>query len=188
MGFEFKTLHLGETEHYVWQRDTGNLLIVVIDDQCGIARANPEEVTILDETILPLLREYACSWEDTRAIGFFRLMGSEPGAKQVLDFIREWLSEVTTPNIQEYFLVDALYGSGVAVGTTSTIIGLSELYPHDHTNRIAYLTKGTSSILGGLPTGYKIFLKGNEADWAQRHNALSPELMSFFGLSSDFPP
>ena len=71
MGFKFKTLHLGETEHYVWQQNTGNLVIVVIDDQCQVAVADPDKVLILDQTILPVLRKHACGWAETRAIGFF---------------------------------------------------------------------------------------------------------------------
>ena len=179
MSFNHKILSLGETEHYVWQRDSGNLVVVVIDDQCGLAMADPERVTILDETILPLLREHVCNWEATKAIGFFRLMATPTNAEQVLTLIQDWLDEITDCSSQTRFLVDALYGGGVQEGTRHTILQLTE--QEDSRDHIAYLTKGTTAALAGLPGGYRIFLKGDEAGWVQRHDELSPELLAFLG-------
>ena len=183
MNFNHETLYLGRIRNYVWHRDTGNLVVVVIDDQCGLALANLEDVAILDETILPILREHACSWEDTRAIGFFRLMARETHAEEVLEFIQEWLNKINRgADTRVCFLVDALYGEeGVSTGARCTINTLTNTYSYPKHN-IAYLTKGTIAALAELPSGYAIFLKGNEADWAQRHDELSPELMSFFGF------
>ena len=181
MGFKFKTLYLGETEHYVWQRDIGNLVIVVIDDQCGIALADPDKVLILDQAVLPLLRKHVCSWEDTRAIGFFRLMGSKTGADKVLEFIHQkWLDEISDSDTRVYFLVDVLYGDGVGVAIPHIIEKLAKSYLYPQAN-IAYLTRGGTPVLVSLPSGYTIFQKGDEAGWAQTHKNLSPELMSFFG-------
>ena len=77
MGFTKKTLALRNTEHLVWQRDPleGNLVIVVIDDECRYARADSDKVLILDQAIFPQLREHVCSWEETRSIGFFPTYG-----------------------------------------------------------------------------------------------------------------
>lgn len=185
MNFNDKTLETDNVEHYVWQRDTGDLVVVVIDDQCGLARANSDEVNILHEAILPLLREHACSWEETKAIGFFRLMAMPDDADKLLKLIQDWLNEITDFSSKIRFLVDALYGRGVYLGTKRIITQLTDpdpdsdlvSYPKED---IAYLTKGTiATISNQLPRGYKIFLKGNEAKSAQDDEKLSPKLMSF---------
>ena len=188
MSFEHEELRLGRVTNFVWERDPlmGNLVIVVIDDQCQLAMANPEnsdEVPILEAAALSRLREYACSWEKTRAIGFFRLMASVDNADKVLELIHKWLDKITDSDTQVYFLVDALYSDAkVGVAVPHIMRELTELYPPR--NRIAYLTKGGNPVLGDLPPGYTIFQKGSVADWAQRHEELSPDMMSFFGLTS----
>ena len=163
------------------------LLLVVIDDQCGLARANSDEVRILQEAILPLLREHACNWAETKAIGFFRLMAMPDDADKVLECMQDWLNEVTDSSSEVRFLVDALYGRGVYLGTKRIITQLtnpdpgSDLGPYPKKD-IAYLTKGTiATILKELPRGYEIFLKGNEAKSAQDDGKLSPETYVIFG-------
>ena len=180
MGFTKETLALGKTKHLVWQRDPleGNLVIVVIDDECGFARADSDKVLILGNAIFSQLREHVCSWEETRAIGFFLLMDTVKRADEVLELIHKWLDKVATPDTRVYFLVDALFGGGVGVATNPTVEQLTELYPQDH---IAYLTKAGHPVLVSLLPGYEIFQKGDEADWAQRHYELSPKLRAFFG-------
>ena len=113
MNFNTDTLETDNVEHYVWQRDTGNLVIVVIDDQCGLARADSNQLRILHEAILPLLREHVCKWEETKAIGFFRLMAMTDDADKVLECIQDWLNELKGCSYEKRFLVDALYGRGV---------------------------------------------------------------------------
>ena len=109
-------------------------------------------------------------------------MGSKTGADAVLELIQGWLDEITDCPSQTRFLVDALYGEGVHEGTGHIIKQLTMSYPMQH---IAYLTKGTTAALVGLPAGYRIFLKGDEAGWVQRHDELSPELLKFLGRSSE---
>ena len=180
MGFTKKTLALRNTEHLVWQRDPleGNLVIVVIDDECRYARADSDKVLILDQAIFPQLREHVCSWEETRSIGFFLLMDTVERADEVLDLIQKWLDKVTTPDTQVYFLVDALYGDGVGVATNHTVEQLTKSYPQNH---IAYLTKAGRPGIIDLLEGYEIFQKGDEAKDAQGLYELSPKLRSFFG-------
>ena len=183
MGLNLRTLHLGRTKHFVWEREllTGNLVIVVIDDECQVAVADPDDVLILDQAVLPHLRKHACSWEETRAIGFFRLMGSKAGAAEVLEFIhKRWLDKITDSDTQVYFLVDILYGDGVGVAVPHIMEKLTKSYLYPQAC-IAYLTRGGNSVLVDLPDVCTTFLKGDEAGWAQTHKSLSPKLMSFFG-------
>ena len=46
--FNHRTISMGRIENYVWERDHqgGNLVIVVIDDECGYARQNPDNLWI----------------------------------------------------------------------------------------------------------------------------------------------
>ena len=183
--FNHRVISLGRVENHVWERDPleGNLVIVVIDDECGYACLNSDNLLDPQLAILPLLREVACSWEETRAIGFFRLMDTTNSADKVLKLIDEWLDEITEPDTQVRFLVDDLYGHGVATGSLHTIKELSKSYLQNH---IAYLTR--AGALVSLP-GYKLFGKAQQADYVldRRRRNLRPEqfhpdMMSFLDM------
>ena len=187
MSFTSETRYIGRIPHFVWYRDTGNLVIVVIDDECGYACQNPDNLLDPQLAILPLLREVACSWEETRAIGFFRLMDTRSSADKVLELIDEWLDEITEPDTRVYFLVDALYGPGFGVASNHTIERLtsSYSYPKDH---IAYLTRAGAGPVDFL-SGYKQFRKAQQADYVldRRRRNLRPEqfrpdMMSFLDM------
>ena len=178
MEFDFKTLFLGFTEHYVWHRDTGNLVIIVIDDECGVACKNSDNLLDPQLAILPQLREVVCMWSETRAIGFFRLMDTTQDADEVLQLIHEWLKAITFSDTQVCFLVDFLYGGTVSVASNHTIKELTCLYPQ---NPIAYLTRAGASPTVPLLPGYTVFQKAQHADYVLQHGKFRPDLMSFFG-------
>lgn len=177
--FNHKVIRVGRVENHVWEREplSGNLVIVVIDDECGFARIPSDKVLAAHVQIFPLLREYACSWDETRAIGFFHLMNKSEHADRILDVMHtEWLNELTEEGLRVYFFVDDLYAGSVSVASNHTIERLrsSYSYPQDH---IAYLTEAGVHV--HLLKGYPIFRKGDEAAWAQRCDEFSPQLMSF---------
>ena len=180
MCFEYNKLVIkgGRASHHVWQRDplAGNRVIVVIDDECGVARQNSKDVLDPQLSILPLLRETACQWQETRAIGFFRLMGTKDGADKVLKLVDEWLEDITDSNTQIYFLVDLLYGQGIAVAANYTIEKLTTSYPEE---RIAYLTR--AAAFATLLSGYKAFQKAQQAEYIIQHGKFRSDLMSFLG-------
>ena len=194
MCFEYNKLVIkgGRASHHVWQRDplAGNRVIVVIDDECGVARQNSKDILDPQLSILPLLRETACQWQETRAIGFFRLMGTKDGADKVLKLIDEWLEGITDSNTQIYFLVDLLYGQGIAVAANHMIEKLTSSYSHSE-ERIAYLTRAAarksdvenedeSTML--LP-GYKAFRKAPLADYTiEKTGKFRPDLMKFLDM------
>ena len=180
MEFKFKTLYLGETEHYVWQRDMGNLVIVVIDDPCQVAVADPDDILILDQTILPVLRKHICSWAETRAIGFFRLMGSKTGANAVLEFIhQEWLNKIIDSDTQVYFLVDVLYGDGIGVAVPHIIEKIDKIVFIPQSLHCLSYQRREFCIVVNLPDVCTTFLKGDEAGWAQTHKISVRNLCHF---------
>ena len=71
--FYHRTINVGHIENYVWEQEPqgGNVVIVVIDDECGYALQDPRRIPVARVQMLPLLREYACEWPETLAIGFF---------------------------------------------------------------------------------------------------------------------
>ena len=180
MSFRDKKLPQGFTSHYVYERGTGNRVIVVIDDECGEAMKDPSDVNFLHQRVLPLLRKYACQTSYIRAIGFFRLFSDESSADDTLAIIRDWVAEVTDSSTQVYFLLDVLYGENPALAAPHIVKKLTippYSYPRDH---IAYLTQGAPPI--GLPEVYDTFLKVFEAEHLENHEVFSPKLMSFLGI------
>ena len=177
MDFTHQELEQKELRHYVWHRNQGNLVIIVIDDECFHARRDYEQLFDPQLAIFSLLREQILGWPDTRAIGFFQLVKTETEANKVLEVIHQWLNQIATSNTQVYFLVDVLYGEGVAESARYTIKELTNSYSQNH---IAYLTKAGTPQKLVLP-GYTAFQKAEQTTYLGRHGVLRPDLMSFFG-------
>ena len=180
MIFMPRMLRLGMSTNFVWEpRKKRNLVIVVVDDECRFAEQDSGVTKVLEEAALPLLREQACGWSETRAIGFFRLLATPEDANKMLVFIEDWLREIIDQDTRVYFLVDALYGpDGDPTPAIHTINELTKSYSRDH---IAYLTKAGNVPAVGLLPNYIKFEKGTEATYAQTHGVLSPEFLAFFG-------
>lgn len=186
MSFTHETLYTGEADHYVWHRDTGNLVIVVIDEKCKYATHDSSTGLAGHWTILPLLREFACKWEETRAIGFFQLMDTVDCADEVLELIQEWLDKVTTTDTRVRFLIDALHGVVSVVASNHIVAKLTQSYPQDH---IAYLTLAGLPAFVELLPGYEIFQAVQQADYILgrrqrnlRPDKFRPDLMRFLGI------
>ena len=192
MCFEYERLFTDDIRHHVWQREplAGNLVIVVIDDECEAARRDSSRILDPQIAILPLLRETTCQWQETRAIGFFALMENIAGADIVIDRISEWLNGIIDHNTQVYFLVDLVYhGQGynrITEVPNHTINRLKTWYPKEH---IAYLTRAAAQRANVenedepaiLLPGYKAFQKAHQAIYIQQHGKFHPDLRSFFG-------
>ena len=189
MKFKFEELQLKNVKsarsNYVWQRKTGNLVIVVIDDECGRVKGDRDSLDTV-ESSLAQLRYQSCRWSDTRAIGFFRLTETEKEAEEVLELIQKWLCCITTPDTRVYFLVDAVFGAigGANVRASSYLVKnlvkkMTALDVKINKDRIAYLTIAGHGA--PLKSGYDIFEKGKHANYAKKYNKLHPDLMSFFG-------
>ena len=192
MCFEYERLFTDDVRHHVWERQPpdGNLVIVVIDDECEEARKKSSDLLDPQKAILPLLRETACQWQETRAIGFFALMENRAGADIVIDRISEWLNGIIDPSTQVYFLVDLVYhGQGydrITEVPNHTIKRLKTRYPKEH---IAYLSRAAAQRANvedeDEPTilfpGYRAFQKAQQAIYIQQHGKFRSDLMSFLG-------
>ena len=196
MCFEYERLFTDDVRHHVWERQPpdGNLVIVVIDDECEEARKKSSDLLDPQKAILPLLRETACQWQETRAIGFFALMENRAGADIVINRISEWLNEITDPNTQVYFLVDFVYHGQrhdrITEVPNHTIERLNTWYPKEH---IAYLTRaaaqGSNVENEDEPTilleDYKAFQKAPQVYYIRekQNGKFRPDLMTFLGIS-----
>ena len=96
MDFTYEELAQKELRHYVWHRNQGNLVIIVIDDECFHVRRDYKQLFDPQLAIFSLLRDQILSWSDTRAIGFFQLVKTEPEANKVLEVIHQWLNQIAT--------------------------------------------------------------------------------------------
>ena len=180
MNFVYEVLRLGFTENFVWHRDTGDLVIVVIDDECGVANKNPDNLLDPQQAILPQLREQACGWIETRGIGFFRLMDTTQDADRVLQRVDEWLNGITTSDTQVYFLVDFLYAGGVSVTCNYMIEKLTSTYNYEQ-DHVAYLTRAAEDNKR-LLNGYQRFRKAQNSEYIRSRSDVHPNLRRFLGL------
>lgn len=185
MGFVYdggSNLNQGEVFRHIWQREKGDLVIVVIDDELQFA--DPEIVDLRhlrdDQSFLPILRDQVLQWSVTRAIGFFPLPNGEENADKVLKFIQEWLNGMATnSNTRVYFLVDAVFGEGEGSNTIAARHITKKLVEDHPQNHIRYVTRGGA---GEIELSSEDFKKGTEVDYFEQHAVLSPKLMAFLGI------
>ncbi|MEM9215834.1 MAG: hypothetical protein AAGD25_16015 [Cyanobacteria bacterium P01_F01_bin.150] len=105
---------------YVWSRNTGWRILIVIDDWFDIPVWEPEddgEVESSHAFGLTLLRDKVSELETTRAIGFFSLPDPSSTRLQdhmqhLVDGISEWLTKVKDDQCRGYIMVDYYYGEG----------------------------------------------------------------------------
>ena len=161
---------------HVWSRNSGYLVIVVIDDECNAASKPPDYVST-DVKIFPLLCEHARELSETRAIGFFPLAKDEVGADKVLKFVQEWLGNVGK-SIKVRFLVDIGGPEDTEVAAPYTVEQLLKPPFSYSRNQIAYFTKSGGHTI--RPT-IEDFIKANEAVYIEA-GQFSSKLMSFFGI------
>ena len=183
MKFNAEKLEFGNFVYYVWSRnsDDGDIVIVVIDDDCEQANENPEDLDTRVAMSLPLLRQCACNLQDVLAIGFFPLIGQQPGINEILDEIEKWLAKFPSsrPYPQVYFLVD-VYNRDRELAGTKMKEELKKIY--DSEDRIEYFSQAG----GGQARNLDIkFDKGTHATYMQDHQALHPDLLEFIGITND---
>lgn len=96
----------------VWGRDSGNRVIVIIDDDFRQV-LNAKPVTAHAQGLRPIF-EYMSRLPDTRAVGYFYLPGDEDDMREELyPNIQAWLGEVGGTQ-QLYFLIDVFFGYDVS--------------------------------------------------------------------------
>ena len=163
---------------HVWERDSGNLVIVVIDDFWDNCLACSEEVDVTHR-IFPLLKKYAFTLPDTHAIGFFPLAADEEGADKVLEYIQKWLEDIGTEDTRVYFLVDVMSGNpdNPELAYRCTKDRLECLYEPEHVRNLTG-AGGTGKILDPDTD----FVKSIEAAHIQRNKKFSPKFMKFLGI------
>ncbi|MEM7064350.1 MAG: hypothetical protein AAF572_14440 [Cyanobacteria bacterium P01_B01_bin.77] len=104
---------------YVWHRDIGSRVLIVIDDWYDIPvwESDDGEVESSHAYGLTLLRNKVSQLDTTRAIGFFAL--PDPGAKDykadiqyLIEGISNWLLDIKDSRCRGYMIVDYYYGEG----------------------------------------------------------------------------
>ncbi|MCY3740528.1 MAG: hypothetical protein OXH00_05865 [Candidatus Poribacteria bacterium] len=162
---------------HVWSRDSGDLVIVVIDDEYNTAK-RPSSSVPPDAKALPLLREMAHNISETRAIGFFPLAQDEKGANKVLDHIQKWLEDLDfDESVKVRFLIDIIGLGETEVASPHTVGKLTELsYSRD---QIAHFTRA-----GGNEVRHTVedFVKGTEVLDMEFQKRFSPKFESFLGI------
>ena len=171
----------GDDFNFVWEQKLGDLVIIVLDDYSDYVKGSPDAQNPLMGA-LPQLRLRACELPNTRAIGFFVLPGNQNDADEVLQSIQNWIKDITIPehNMQVRFLVDALYGSDGDETVEFSNYIIEKLVDLGLGKHIAYLTQAGEGA-AGLLSGYPVFSKADETNYARQHKVFSPELMSFLG-------
>ena len=169
------------SDAYVWSRDSGNLVIVVIDDDWGWCRHSSSKVPSRKE-IYPLLKEGACALPELQAIGFFPLAAGTDAAHKVLKYIQNWLHKIRKQETSIYFLVDV----------RSTNDSMPKFDPEiAYESTIKWLEKArypfrnlTWSGSVNHPLNPQIdFQKGPEAEFIKNNcKKFSPKLMKFLGI------
>ena len=164
---------------YVWSRDSGNLVIVVIDDFWDNCLDCWNEVDVVHR-IFPLLKKYAFTLPDTHAIGFFPLAADDKGADNVLEYIQKWLKKIGTEDtIRVYFLVDVMSGNphNPELAYQRTKDRLECLYKPEHVRNLTG-SGGTSEILNPDED----FVKSVEVAYILTNKTFSAKLLSFLGI------
>lgn len=159
---------------HVWSRNSGDLVIVVIDDEYNTAKRPPDSVPP-DAKVLPLLCETVRNLSETRAIGFFPLAQDQKGADKVLDHIQKWLGNLGE-STKVRFLVDIIGLGDTEVAAPYTVKKLTEL--SDSQNQIAYFTRAGGTVVRHTDTD---FVKATEVI-SLENRELSHKLRSFLGI------
>ena len=169
---------------YLYSRDSGDFVVVVIDDECHAAPRESEH-TPRDYMVLPLLREQAETYSQIQAIGFFPLAKDVTGADKVLKCMIEWINNFSD-GTRVYFLVDVIfgYGDGTTVDAAPhTIKQLTKTY-HYPSTRIAYFSRAGISR-DEMEGKYRIISKSDVASSIQDNQRFSLDLRLFFGMLHD---
>ena len=166
-------------DYHVWSRDSGNVVIVVIDDECYAASLPPGTVSP-EVSILPRLREQAFILPDVRAIGFFPLAADTTSTDKVLLHVQSWCKRITTPDTRVYFLVDIVASDETDVAARHTKKQLTKLHSHPP-NHIKNLTRAGSSGVEALDPDRDI-IKIVESVFIRDHEMFSPKLIAFLSI------
>ena len=177
------------SDAYVWYRDSGNRVIVVIDDEWHWCR-RPWSKVPTRKIIYPLLKEGACALSDIQAIGFFPLAADRSDAHKVLEAIKKWLDGIKKQEFRVYFLVDVVSDHSRVINShrnefnpeiayRSTIEWLEKNgYPLECIRNLTY-AGGDEQVLN--PT--RDFQKMPEALYIREHcKKFSPRFMEFLGI------
>ena len=177
------------SDAYVWYRDSGNRVIVVIDDEWDWCRHPWSEVP-RRKIIYPLLKEGACALSDIQAIGFFPLAADKSDAHKVLEEIKKWLDGIKKREFRVYFLVDVISDHSRVINShlsefnpeiayQSTIAWLEKNgYPLERIRNLTY-SGGDVEVLDPNTD----FQKMPEALYIRDHcKKFSPRFMEFLGI------
>ena len=187
MSFQYEKLPLllseDDTGYYqAWSRDSGDLVVVVIDDACYTVGEKSEEQLTFENVVLPLFHKESLTLSDVRAIGFLPLKKDETGAKQMLTSMQAWFNEITSSDTRVCFLVDVLYGPLVdALYGIDILYGFQEAFGDLHGNTEEFFRTAPRMIkelggsckyekiqmpelLGGDDTGYYQVWSRNQGD------------------------
>ena len=172
-----------EASSYLYRRDSGDFVVVVIDDECRAAPRESEK-TAPDFIVLPLFREYAEAHSQIQAIGFFPLAKDKSQARIVLEHIIDWINSFGD-NPQVYFLIDVIFGYGDDTTVEAAPYTIKRLRRCGfQPTRIAYFTRA------GVPNNemegeYNIISKADVASFIQNNKQFSFALRLFFRMLHD---
>ena len=161
---------------HVWYRESGDCVIVVIDDLWHYCK-QPPELILPPDTILPLLKKAVCLLPDIRAIGYFPLAGDKAGVHTVMERIEEWLNKIKTSETRIYFLVDIQSAMGDEASCLLTKKWLKKNgYPPEQTR---FLSRGGTYTITLKDTD---FSKLDEYNHIRSDTGISPKLKEFLGI------
>jgi hypothetical protein len=97
---------------FVWSRDSGSRVLVIVDDDFHhVAGPKPFPARLPESQGLFAVFRHASDLDDTRAVGFFRLPSvEEMFFTELLPNVQDWLDDVTNGETRVYFLIDVFYG------------------------------------------------------------------------------
>jgi len=172
-----------EASSYLYRRDSGDFVVVVIDDECHAA-PRESKLTSADFIVLPLFREYAEAHSQIQAIGFFPLAKDKSQAQIVLEHIIDWINSFGD-NPQVYFLIDVIFGYGDGTTVEAAPYTIKRLRKCGfQPTRIAYFSRAGINK-NEMEGEYNIISKADVASSIQNSKQFSFALRLFFRMLHD---
>jgi|SRR5215213_329306 len=176
---------------YVWSRESGRRIIVIIDDEFyHVHGPKPYPATLASTQGLYATFLHSRDEDDTRAVGFFMLPHSvEYIDTQLIPDISGWLSEVRNGETQVYFLIDVFYGpedEGIEMGP-AVFKRLQSIFTEE---KFAFLSQAGWSPLDE-PSGPlirpQVFAKGTIETQSKLKHKLPEDFLKWLNVTQDQP-